>query len=260
MNFNFIIPRYNDEEKYRIFAEASLKRCGFSKVLQVLDKPGEKETIFQKYNAGIEALLQTAPGLADDDVCIFMHSDVGIVDPFFRQKMEIFFTEKRDVALMGIAGTIELTDKGGWWMNVPDKLRGHLLQGKPDGKIGEGFHLVKGPVGFYDDVVAIDGCFMATTGRYLKEGIKFDTETFNEGNDFYDIDFCLQFLEKGYKIAVADILLYHQSQGMGSLEEPWKINRDKLFKKWQDKGYKLPFLRQDFKTKENVNNIVEIEI
>ena len=146
-------------------------------------------------------------------------------------------------------------------MNTPDKLRGHILQGKEDIiKTGESFHLVKGPCGYFDDLVCVDGCFMATTGKVLREGIHFDMDTFKEGNDFYDIDFGFNILERGYKIAIADIWLLHKSSGMGSMAEPWKINRDKFIKKWTDKGYKLPITKNDFKTKKITNNIVEIEI
>ncbi|MEM4261035.1 MAG: glycosyltransferase [Candidatus Woesearchaeota archaeon] len=260
MIINWLIPRKNDDN-WRMFLEPSFRRHGFTKVLQIMDQPGLTENIFKKYNAGIEALFSPQCGvLNDDDICIFCHEDIGIADPFFRQKIEMIFTEKRDIGILGVCGTTEFTEHGGWWMNTPNKLRGHIIQGKDNAPIGEGYHLVKGPIGFFDDLVCVDGCFMATTGRFIKEGIRFDMQTFNEGNDFYDIDFCFQFLERGYKIAVADILLFHKSSGMGSMTESWKVNKDKLIKKWTDKGYKFPIVRNDFKIKENQNNIVEIEI
>jgi len=259
-NIKVIIPRHNDA-KYKMFAEPSTKKIG-TQALQVFDKvPGANESIFKKYNAGIEAAMNA--DLTDDDIVIFMHEDIGMVDNLFKEKIELLFTEKTDVGLVGIAGATELTEKGGWWMTTPDKMRGHLIQGKDGGGQGEGFHLVKGPIGYFDDLVAIDGCFMVTKGRFLKEGISFDTETF-EHNDFYDIDFGFQFLDKGYKIAVADILIYHQSTGMGVFKDEWKSSRDKLFEKWKAKGYTMPFKVGDeegqFKPKQELNEIVEIDI
>jgi hypothetical protein len=63
-----------------------------------------------------------------------------------------------------------------------------------------------------------------------------------------------------YKIYCSDILIFHKSQGMGALTENWKVNHDKLVDKWKNKGYKFPIISSDFKKKEIVNNIVEIEI
>lgn len=252
--FKFIIPRHNDQ-KFQTFAEPSLKKIN-SVCLQVQDKDKDKpENIFRKYNAGIEALFQS--GLNDDDVIIFVHEDVAIMDNLFKEKIELLFIEKPDVAIVGIAGAIELTEQGGWWMNTPNNMRGHLIQGKDGGNIGEGFHLQKGPVGYFDDVVCVDGCMIITKGKFIKEGLRFDDLTYI-GNDFYDIDFCFKAKEMGYKIAVADILIFHASSGMGVFTDSWKDAKDRFIKKWQDKGYKLPFTNDQFKP--IVNEIVEIEI
>lgn len=255
-NFKCIIPRH-DEQKFKMFAEPSLKKMG-AQVLSVFDQEeGKHENIFKKYNAGIEAAMQS--GLQDDDIIVFMHEDVGILDNLFREKVELLFAEKNDVAIVGIAGATELTERGGWWITTPDKMRGHLIQGKNEGKIGEGFHLQKGAIGYFDDVVCVDGCIMITQGRFLKEGISFDDKTY-EYNDFYDIDFCLRAQEMGYKVAVADVLIYHQSSGMGVFDDKWKQSKEKLFEKWKDKGLKLPITRDQFDIKEVENEIVEIDI
>lgn len=261
MEIKILIPRYNDEEVFKAICEPSLIRNNILKILQIMDKPGMHENIFKKYMAGIQALIQT--GLNDDDIIIFMHSDVGIIDPFFRNKIEMVFNEKKDIGLLGVVGTTELLETSGWWANTPDKLRGHCIQGKENSiLIGEGFHLVKGAIGYFDDLVAIDGMFMATTGRIIKEGLFFDVATYPEGNDMYDIDLCLTTLSMGYKIAVADILLFHKSRGLGALTESWKKNQTIMVNKWKNKGFKFPIVRNDFKMKEIItnNNIIEIPI
>jgi hypothetical protein len=260
-NFKCIVPRLGekDEHKFKMFTEPSMQKIG-AQLLQVFDKDKEKpENIFKKYNAGIEAIGQNG-GLNDDDIICFIHSDVGIVDNLFREKVELVFSEKPEVAILGIAGAIELTDRGGFWMNTPDKMRGHLIQGKEGGGQGDGFHLVKGAIGYFDDLVCVDGCIMITKGRFIKKGLCFDDKTFTSGNDFYDIDLCIRAQEMEYKIAVADILIFHASSGLGVFNDPWKNNKEKFIKKWQDKGYTLPFTPDQFKKKEILSEIVEIEI
>jgi hypothetical protein len=255
-NFKCIIPRINDE-KFKTLAEPSLKKIG-GQVLQVLDKTaGVTENIFKKYLGGIEALMNS--GIQDDDIIIFMHEDVVILDNLFKEKLEFLFAEKPEVAIVGIAGAIEITERGGFWMNTPDKMRGHLIQGKEGGCQGDGFHLVKGAIGYFDDLVCVDGCIMITQGKFIKEGLSFDDKTYT-GNDFYDYDICLRALELGYSVACADILIFHASPGLGVFNESWKKSKDKFIKKWQDKGYTLPFTTSQFKKKEKNSSIVEIDI
>lgn len=256
-NFKCVIPRHNDA-KFTSFAEPSLKKIG-AQVLQVFDKDKSKpENIFTKYNAGIESLMNS--GLQDDDIIIFMHEDVAFVDNLLRDKIEFLFTEKKDVAILGIAGAIELTERGGWWMTTPDKMRGHLIQGKDGGNQGEGFHLQKGAIGYFDDLVAVDGCILITRGKFIREGLAFDHKNYHS-NDFYDIDICFQAMEMGYKIAVADILIFHQSSGMGVFNEPWKQSKETLIKKWCEKGKLLPFTRDQWKVREATESeIVEIQL
>jgi len=255
-NFKCIIPRINDT-KFQMFAEPSMKKIGVQ-ALQVFDKDKEKpENIFKKYNAGIEAAMKTE--LKDDDIIVFIHEDLGIVDNLFKEKVELIFSEKPEVAIIGIAGAIEITDRGGWWMTTPDKMRGHLLQGKEGSGHGEGFHLQKGAIGYFDDLVCVDGCIMITKGKFIKEGLAFDDKTF-DSSDFYDLDFCFRAQEMGYKIVVADILVYHQSSGMGVFNDAWKESKDRFIKKWSDKGLVMPFTRDQFKMKEIQSEIVEIDI
>lgn len=268
MNFKFIIPRSNDDEqKFKSFVEPSLGKIG-AHALQVFDNDkNNPENIFKKYNAGINSLHQS--GVADDDVVVFMHSDTAILDNLFRQKVELLYNEKPDTGLIGIAGATEITERGGWWMNEPlrvdennntvGSLVGHLIQSKSNGKMGDGFHLQKGAIGYFDNLVAIDGCFMITWGKIIKQGLRFDEVTYNS-NHFYDLDICMQVLEMGYKIACADILIYHDSEGKGVFHPSWQITKELFFNKWKNKGYNLPFNKEQFKTKENIPEIVEIEI
>jgi hypothetical protein len=255
---NFIVARHNDNNWHNCL-EPSLKQMGNNRVFQIGDQPGQIQNIFYKYTGGILALLQN--NCNDNDIVIFCHEDVKILDPFFNQKIEEVLNTQRDIGVLGVTGSTELNEEGGWWANKPEKLRGYIIQGKDNYNVDDGYYLLKGARGYFNDLCVVDGLFLATTGRILKEGVGFDLQTYPDGNDFYDIDFCLTVLEKGYKVACADIAIFHKSQGMGALTDSWKINHDRMVNKWKTKGYKFPVIPTDFKQKETTNNnVIEIEI
>jgi hypothetical protein len=257
-NFKCIIPRNGnkDEHRFKTLAEPSMNKIG-GQLLQVFDKdPKQSESIFKKYQAGLKAAIDA--DLKNEDIVVLMHSDVSIVDNLFREKVELIFNEKTDVGLLGVIGTTELTDRGGWWMQTPDKMFGHILQGK-EGQDNQGFHLQKGAIGYFDEIIGIDGCIMITTGKFIKEGLRFDDQTYT-GNDFYDLDLCLNVSQMGYKIAVADILIYHASTGRGVFTDDWKNAKDIFLKKWTDKGFNFPLTRSQFPYKKIESEIVEISL
>lgn len=247
----FVVP-VHDENVFQNYILPSLKQIGCG-LIQVRSRPGEKESLFEKYNQSTEALIKL--GLKETDVVVYCHEDVRILDSYFAQKVAMIFNQKPEIGLVGVAGANEFTDRGGWWMNKPDKLRGHVIQENEQGQL---FHLVKGPIGFFDDIVAIDGCMMMVKGKVLLEGLRWDNQTY-DGRDFYDIDFCFEVLSRGYKIGVADILLHHKSMGTGSMQEPWHKAKEKFFKKWKSLGCEFPITINNFKVKqvEVVPNVPE---
>jgi hypothetical protein len=255
-NYKCIIPRLNDNT-FKQFAEPSLKKIG-TQVFQIYDNDKNvHENIFKKYSAGLETVKQN--GLNDTDIVILMHEDVFILDNLFKEKIELLFSEKPEVGLVGVVGANELTERGGWWMNGSDKLKGHIIQGQDDGGVDKGNHLVKGAIGYFDNVVCVDGCFMITKGEVIKNGLKFDDDIYT-GNDFYDCDLCLTVLEMGYKIACADILIFHQSRGMGVFNDAWKTAKDQFINKWNNKSYTLPYTTNQFKVKEIKSEIIELAL
>lgn len=211
---------------------------------------GIPESIFIKYNAGIEKLIADKEPLKDDDVVAFCHEDVRILDPFFMQKLELVFKERGDIGLCGVVGATEIGDTGAWWHNPPANMRGHIIQ--ENGSSAN--HLIKGLVGYFDDLVAVDGLCFFIRGNLLLNGLRFDTTTYN-GFDFYDIDTCVTVLEKGFKVACADILLQHKSIGDVTKRKGWYEAKDKFIAKWKAKGFSFPlsqrlFLNDNIKTVE----------
>lgn len=190
------------------------------------------DSIFKKYNYEI-------PGLDDNDIVCFIHPDIKILDLYFEEKIEMIFNLRSDIGLVGIYGTTSFNDQCGWWLNDRKQYgRGHIMQHLPN---KEPFHM-EDRIGFFDDVVSIDGCCFFVRGNVLKN-VKFDEQTFS-GYHMYDCDYSFSVLESGYKIAVADILVEHKSEG--PLPPEWFENRTIFHEKWSKKGYIFPINTSSF--------------
>ncbi len=217
----FIIARH-DQKIYENYIEKSLKNIDCESY-DVFDEENENLTLTQKYNLGIGSIKN----LDDNDIVVFIHEDVEIMDNLFKEKIDLIF-KNENVGLLGVIGCTEFTKNGMWWANRPENLFGHIIQENNDKEN----HLVKGAIGYSDNIVAVDGLILMIRGKLLKDGLRFDSRF---GMDFYDISICLDILMKtDYKIAIADILVKHRSVGMGSLGENWKNSRDAMLKKYKD--------------------------
>ena len=250
MNIKFIIPRVEgDNESFEKIFQSNMPNID-SEVYSIFDEKDRKFNIFQKYNKAIEELIKK--GIVDDDVFIFCHNDVGILDTEFKNKIETTFKET-DVTAIGIVGTAELRDHGCWWQSVPNTLRGHLIQGAKDKRTLEGIHLIKGAIGFFNDVVAVDGLFMAVKAKVFRDtSIRFRSDIFSD-NHFYDLSFCLDLLLAGYNLGTIDLLVYHQSQGSPNTAEVWTRERDKFVSYYKGLGLSFPIDKKSIEVFRNKN-------
>lgn len=242
------IVAHNDDKVFSEYLMPWLQKWNLTCSMVSDSVKGVTETIFQKYNAGIKCQIDN--GLKDDDVVAFCHEDVKLIDPNLIPKIELAFSEKSDLGLLGVVGATELSESGAWWHNKPENLRGHIIQenGKTAG------HLIKGAVGYFDDLVVIDGLCFFVRGSLLINGLRFDERYV--GYDFYDIDTCLTVLEKGFKVGVADILVQHRSVGDVSGKASWTQNKDTMIAKWKEKGMTFPLTQKQFLN----DNIKTVEV
>lgn len=250
-----VIPRNNDQVFNDCYVKGAQKlNLGTFQICDEKDENGvitEKKNIFQKYNLFFDVIAKEKE-FNDEDIIVFCHEDVNIVDDNFIQKLESVFFAKSEIGILGLAGTAQLDEACRWWASPREHLRGHLLQGSPSDNNGR--HLVFGSIGYFNDLVVVDGFFMAARYKVLKEtGVRFD-ESYN-CNDMYDLDICLKMIECGYKICVADILCYHQSEGKGSMKESWELARIKFLEKWKSMGIEFPLKIATDKSK-----IINIEV
>lgn len=194
-----------------------------------------KASIFRKYSLALKRIKEN-----NTDIVVFMHNDVTILDPLFEKKLKLVFNKFPAVAVVGVIGTKVLNQGGGWWMcNRPEQSFGHIMQGHPD---GSAHHMVDN-IGFCKDMVSVDGCLFAVRADLLLSGtLKFDHRF--DGYHFYDADICVQAKALGYDVAVADILIRHESEGQ--LDPNWFTNRDIFINKWITAGLTFPLTCDSF--------------
>lgn len=192
-------------------------------------------SIFSKYSLALKYVIKHG-----SDIVVFMHDDVTILDPLFEKKLKLVFNKFPSVAIAGVIGTKVLTDAGGWWIcNRPAETFGHIMQGHPD---GSEHHMIDS-IGFCKDMISIDGCLFAVRAELLLSGtLKFDHRY--DGYHFYDADMCVQAKALGYDVAVADILIKHESEG--ELDKTWFSNRETFINKWTKAGLTFPLKHDSF--------------
>lgn len=249
----FIVSRTSGNVLYKDTLEVGLKKFGLQVFQAIVNSPADEEPKSKKYNTTIDALFQNNL-IQDEDIVCICDEDVSLLDMYFSNKLEMVFKEK-SITLLGVLGTSLLSENCEWWMNPPEHLRGHIFQQNPK-KLSESNHFEKGMVGYYDDIVAIDRCFMAIRGSEL-QNFRFD-DTFSN-NELYNIDFCLQILEAGKKIAVADILLGRCEIPQNlTKDEVWQQKKNYLCSKWKTKGYVFPLTINNFGREDS--GVVEVEL
>lgn len=257
MIINLVVAKDNDEIFNTHFVP-SVKRFNVQ-CFQIGDKPDEngniiKKSITEKYHIMTKMLLDNNV-LNDDSVIVFVHEDVNIFDNHFIDKINMIFSEKPDVGVLGVIGTKKIS-KEGWWLDENNIPVGHIIQGIDGKNITEGEHKCFGTVGYIDDCVSVEGCVFAVRGSLLKSDINFDIENFKIDRDLYAMDISLQALLKGYKVAVADILVYHRSNRVNQISDTWKNSKIIFNNKY--KNLNFPIESKNIITKRN--EIMEVEI
>jgi hypothetical protein len=86
----FIVARH-DNDIYSKYLEKSINKIDCV-VYEVMDSEGESLSITEKYNIGIDNLINdTKYENKDDDIIVFSHEDVSIVDEYFQEKINMVF-------------------------------------------------------------------------------------------------------------------------------------------------------------------------
>jgi hypothetical protein len=256
-SIKFIISRKANQESeinYKTYLEPSLQKLQVQ-VFQAITQEGKpEESVTKKYNAILQALNERNL-FEDKDILVFCEEDINIVDSYFIEKINMIFDQKPNISIVGILGTTEINQNVEWWMNNPDKLRGHILQNTGEGS-NKAQHLIKGQIGFHENIVAIDKSIMIMRASIIRN-IKFDENICQD--ELYNIDFCVQALQQKHQIAVADILVYKNSMPQSNENNPaWIDVKSNLLKKWMEKGLQIPITTESFNFERK--EVMEIEL
>ena len=170
----------------------------------------------------------------DADIIVFIHDDIEFLRKGWGKEVLRLFNTHKDYGIIGVAGSAQFDEHGAWW-NYEKKF-GQVLHRSE----GKSWLTAFSPLLDKDlqEVVVIDGLFMAVHRKRIKEN--FNREL--EGFDFYDIHFCLSnHIAGGTKIGVTtNIRLAHNS--VGRLKDSWHKNREIINNKF-GKYYPIDILK-----------------
>lgn len=164
------------------------------------------------------------------DCVVFIHDDLTINDCQVLEKLEDAMDRGWDV--VGVAGSKGFSipnpsQRTGWW-SAPNAQFG-LVGGVLHHDNGNGQSIYTSYGKSPSPALAVDGCFIAISGRAIARGLRFDpTFRFH----CYDVDLCLTAWEMGLKTGVEPILATHDSPGLGFMSEEFMQAQQLLVKKW----------------------------
>ncbi len=194
-------------------------------VIEVIAQ-SKDDTLAMQYNRGIEEIFRNQ--YQSHEAVVFLHPDVIILDDDFEEKLLSIFTHNPEVGLIGVLGSTYLPENGSWWSAKTECMRGQIIQEYEDKPTRR---MIKGGIGYYDDLICVDGLFLAIRANLLSQGLKFDERYPNY--HFTDIDICFSIIKLGFKVAVIDSLMLHKSEGKRADDYEWHQNKDILFQKWK---------------------------
>jgi hypothetical protein len=201
------------------FVEYLRKSSGNPKVEIIpFENPGT-HSLTEAYNIILEK--------STNDIVVLCHDDIYFDTKNWAQKLVKHFKRNPDYGILGVAGSTHLPSSAKWWER-PKNMRG-IVNHEHEGKKWESKY--SDNLGNQlDDVVLVDGLFIAMNKEKLKK-------TFNEdvkGFHFYDVAFSFDNYVEGVKIGVMyDIRITHLS--IGQTNQQWEDNRKEFADKNSDK-------------------------
>jgi hypothetical protein len=182
----------------------------------------------------------------DDDKIVFVHDDVMIEDVFVIDKLKSAFTRFSIVGIAGMTGPVTIKPPFLWHLTGPvQNRRGEVsnFSVRPEYTKTEQFMLSDkfsipryttsfGPTLSY--ATLIDGVFMALdVGKLREAGIRFDEQNPAKFH-FYDLNLCLDAVNKGVVIGVVPIRILHCSVGLTHPTQDWYTGQEYTIRKFNE--------------------------
>ena len=217
-NIAVIFCSKKSTEENKDFIEHIKTTCGCEAHLYCIHNP-EGVSISKIY-----ADIMDSPDITEN-ILVYIHDDIEFLKPGWGAEILRLFAIHEDYSIIGIAGSAQFDENAAWWNY--EKKYGQVLHRSE----GKSWLTAFSPLLDKDleDVVVIDGLFMAMDKRMVKENFDRELDAF----DFYDISFCLANYFAGCKIGVTtNIRVAHNS--VGKLKNTWYQNRELINQKYKD--------------------------
>lgn len=186
-------------------------------------------SIFEAFSKGVEKAK-----VKPEDYVIMCHDDIHILtNPTDFNTIIDKLLQKNKIGFLGVAGTRILKESCVWWEGMNLHPAGHLAGNVYHGTTFTDMRSTYyGPEG---EVVAMDGVFLACTGRTIKQIKLSKPKKFKGDWDFYDVYYTVQAHLKGLKNYVIPIQIFHRSLGEINGKDSWHKNREALSEMLEDK-------------------------
>lgn len=152
----------------------------------------EISCLAQAYNGVLDELA----GVEGLEAAIFLHDDVEIRDPEFRSHMRAWAHEP-NAGILGVVGATDVVSIA-WWL------------GSGFGRVEESRGVIElGPRS--GEVDTVDGLFIAFS-PWAVQNVRFDPQVARAFHG-YDVDVCFSARQRGRRVTVAEIDLFHHTRG-----------------------------------------------
>jgi hypothetical protein len=184
-------------------------------------------SIFRSYNA----LLDQAAALPGLEALVLVHQDAEITDPAFCAKVRAALRDPQ-VGIAGIIGALGVRSIAWWEGSVTWASFIHRYEELGGGDL-PGFSWPAGerpPYARTGEVDIVDGFLMVLSPAVVRQ-LRFD-ESLGTLHG-YDVDFCLQAKEAGFKVVTADLhAVHHHSLELVSDPDGWVEAHMRVAEKW----------------------------
>jgi len=193
------------------------KSCGLHKVEVIpFENPGT-HSLSEAYNIILNQ--------SSNDIVVLCHDDLYFEKPNWGNKILKHFKRSPEFGILGAAGSKYLPKSGMWW-EINTEMIGIVNHESGGKKWTSKYSESKGSK--LDDVVIVDGLFIAVNKNKIKKNFNEDVNGFH----FYDVDFSFRNYLEGVKIGVFyDIRITHLS--VGQTNKQWDKNRKEFISRYE---------------------------